>query len=84
MEFENISKISHSSSSEDLNNEKPTKVKNMMSKYLSSKTAEDKKKFRLVFTLMQIYCMAKSNNPFDFSHIFRVWSSLQFNKNMEK
>lgn len=80
MEFENISKISSSSSSEDLPEQKPATVKQLMSKYLEGKTAEDKKKFKVILSLMQIYSMTRSSNPFDFSHILKVWSSLQLNK----
>ena len=81
IDFENISKISHSSSSEDLAERHPASVKELMSKYLEGKTEEDKKKFRVILSLMQIYGMARSSNPFDFSHILKVWSSLQLNKN---
>eukprot|EP00345_Euplotes_harpa_P017120 CAMPEP_0168349724 /NCGR_PEP_ID=MMETSP0213-20121227/20612_1 /TAXON_ID=151035 /ORGANISM="Euplotes harpa, Strain FSP1.4" /LENGTH=339 /DNA_ID=CAMNT_0008359771 /DNA_START=670 /DNA_END=1686 /DNA_ORIENTATION=+ len=77
VQFENISKISHSSSSEDLAAEKPQGVSKMVAQYTSENTEMNSKKLRTILALMQLYAMVKSKNPYNFSQILKIWSALK-------
>lgn len=84
MQFQNISRISDSSSTVGEDEQKDEDVQKAICeiptvpKYFKQDNSElSQQKLRIMFCLMQVYCMMKTKNPFDFNCILRLWSSLQ-------
>ena len=72
-DIENISKISHNSSEMYLEGIKPKPLNKIMEKYLSSENGLDKHKLEIIITLMQLYIMVRSKNPFNFQKMLSVY-----------